>query len=115
MQAAPICGTNGLLPQRRKEKHIMEITYTQVGDYLIPDIKLSEPQPNTIEPLGRYARMRKAYLKEHRTILYNTLLLSERLFPHLREIDEAAAHRIATIPDREVAHEIILDELVYCD
>jgi hypothetical protein len=58
--------------------------------------------------------MRKAYLKEHRTIFYNTLLLSERLFSHLREIDEAAAHRIATIPDKEVAHEIILDELVYC-
>ena len=93
-----------------------KITYTRIGDYLIPDIILQEqPPPDSYgEPLGRYARMRKAFLKEHRTILYNTLLLSEKLFPHLREIDEAAANRMAAIPDKEVAHEIILDELVYC-
>jgi len=57
--------------------------------------------------------MHKKYLREHRTILYNTLFLSERLYPLCREIDEAAAHRFATIEDREVAHEIILSELVY--
>jgi hypothetical protein len=58
--------------------------------------------------------MHKAYLKEHRPILYNQLLLSERLYPLCREIDEAAANRLAMIPDREAAHEIILAELVYC-
>ena len=55
----------------------------------------------------------KAYLREHRPILYSQLLLSERLFPLCREIDEAAAVRMATIPNRETAHEIILSELVY--
>ena len=40
------------------------------------------------KPLGKYVRMRKAYLKEHRPILYNQLLMSEKLYPHLREIDE---------------------------
>jgi len=89
----------------------MEITYTRVGDYLLPNIKLSDP-PDA-PPLGRYGLMHKAYLKEHKPILYNQLLLSERLYPLCREVDEAAATRLATIPDCEAAHEIILSELVY--
>ena len=93
----------------------MDITYTRAGDYLLPNITLQEKPPpdGYSESLGRYARMRKAYLKEHRPILYSRLLLSERLFPHLREIDKAATTRLAAITDRETAHEIILSELVY--
>jgi hypothetical protein len=89
----------------------MKITYTRVGDYLIPDITLREkPPPDGYgEPLGRYARMRRAYLREHRIIMYNTLLLSERLYPHLREIDETADAR----RKRGVSEEVILAELVY--
>jgi len=89
----------------------MEITYTQVSDYLLPNIYLSDP-PDA-PPLGKYGMMHKAFLKEHKPILYNQLLLSEQLYPLLREIDEAAATRLRAIPDREVAHEIILSELVY--
>ena len=89
-----------------------DIEYVPCGDYLLPLITLNEPPPDQVEPLGRYARMRRAYLREHRPILYSQLLLSERLFPHLREIDEAAQHRQSAIADREIAHEIILAELV---
>ena len=67
------------------------LTYTQNGDYLIPDLSLSE-QPE--KPLGKYGRMRKAYLKEHHPILYNQLLMSEKLYPHLLEIDETAQSRL---------------------
>ena len=88
----------------------MNITYTRVGDYLLPNIRLSDPPPETVEPLGRYGRMHKAYLREHRPILYNQLLLSERIYSICREIDKAAADRL---PNREVANEIILAELVY--
>ena len=68
-----------------------ELNYTQNGDYLIPDLSLSE-QSQT--PLGKYGRMRKNYLKEHRPVLWNSLLLSEKLYPHLREIEEAANNRL---------------------
>ena len=88
-----------------------QLTYSRVGDYLLPDIKLSDP-PDA-PPLGRYGRMHKAYLREHRPILYSQLLLSERLYPLCREIDETAATRLAAIPNRDVAHEVILSELVY--
>jgi hypothetical protein len=89
------------------------IEYVRCGDYLLPNIILSDPPREVTEPLGRYARMRRSYLREHRPILYNQLLLSERLFTHLREVDEAARNRLAEIADREIAHEIILAELVY--
>ncbi|GHV32869.1 hypothetical protein FACS18949_05220 [Clostridia bacterium] len=89
----------------------MEIFYTKVGDYLLPNISLSDP-PDA-PPLGYYGMRRKAFLREHRPIMYSRLLLSEQLFPHCREIDEAAENRLNTIKDHEQAHEIILAELVY--
>ena len=67
------------------------MSYIQHGDYQIPDLKLSQ-QPE--KPLGKYGRTRKAYLKEHRPILYNQLLMSEKLYPHLLEIDETAQSRL---------------------
>ena len=91
------------------------ITYTQAGDYLLPDIAIPPEQlPPIAKPLGKYARMHRAFLKEHHTMLYNTLLLSGKLYPLLNEIDEAAQTRLDTIPDREAAHEVILAELIYC-
>ena len=67
------------------------MTYIQNGDYQIPDLELSQ-QPE--KPLGKYGRMRKTYLKEHRPILYNQMLLSEKLYQHLLEIDETANSRL---------------------
>jgi len=90
----------------------MELTYEWAGDYLLPCLRLSDP-PDA-PPLGRYGMMHKTYLREEKPALYASLLLSERLYPLCREVDEAAAHRLAAIPDREAAHEIILSELVYC-
>ena len=68
-----------------------KLTYIRCGDYDIPNLKLSE-QPET--SIGKYGRMRKSYLKEHRPILYNQMLLSEKLYPHLLEIDETAQSRL---------------------
>ena len=68
-----------------------ELTYTRCGDYYIPDLKLSE-QPEA--PIGKYGRMWQRYLKEHRPSLYSSLILSEKLYPHLLEIDQAAQERM---------------------
>ena len=69
-----------------------ELTYTKNGDYLIPDLTLTETPEG--RPLGKYGRLRRSYLQEHRPGLYSRLLLSEKLYPHLREIDEAANNRL---------------------
>ena len=68
-----------------------KLTYIRCGDYDIPNLKLSE-QPET--SIGKYGRMRKSYLKKHRPILYNQLLMSEKLYQHLLEIDETAQSRL---------------------
>ena len=73
------------------------LTYTMNGDYQIPDLKLTE-QPE--KPLGKYGRMRKAYLKEHRPLIYNQLLLTEKLYSHLLEIDETANSRLEQMMPR---------------
>ena len=68
-----------------------ELTYKKAGDYLIPDLTIEQEET----PLGKYGRMRKTYLKEHRPILWTQLLLNGTLYPHLQEIDETANRRMA--------------------
>ena len=68
-----------------------ELTYTRSGDYWIPNLSLSQQKT---QPLGKYGRLRKKYLQEHRPVLWNSLILSEKLYPHLREIDETANRRL---------------------
>lgn len=70
----------------------MEITYTKNGDYLIPNIGLPEQTDHTL--LGKYGRMRREYLKEHRPILWERMILKGTLWNHLREIDRAAYDRL---------------------
>lgn len=113
-------------------------TYTQVGDYLLPDLMIDEVEQ---QPIGKYGQIRKRYLKEHRPILFTNLLVSGKLFQHLAEIDQACVGRIELLTqqmaDREGvtealkaadqmewvrqmnsiqdrAEEIVLNELVYC-
>ena len=50
-----------------------EIHYAQVGEYQLPLLTL--PQTDDSEPLGKYGRMRLAYLKTQRPVLYNKMLL----------------------------------------
>ena len=88
-----------------------EISYTRVGDYLLPNIRLREA--SGLLALGKYGLMHKRYLKRYRPMLYSQLLLTERLYPLCREVDEVADNRILMIGTAEQAHEIILSELVY--
>ena len=68
------------------------LTYKTSGEFQIPDLSLRENPQN--QPFGKYGRMRQTYLREHRPILWNQMILSETLFPHLQEIDETANRRL---------------------
>lgn len=85
-----------------------ELTYTRCGDYYIPDLELSE-QPEA--PIGKYGRMRQRYLKEHRPSLYSSLILSEKLYPHLLEIDRAARERMDAMLPRMMKEAGVTEEL----
>ena len=69
----------------------MELSYRQNGDYLIPDIKMDDQPAGMI---GKYGRMRKTFLKEHRSGTYNSLLLQNKLTEHLLEIDRMAREQV---------------------
>lgn len=59
-------------------------TYRQCGDFFISEIALPDTPRN---PIGKYGRMRHLYLKEHRGVLYNAMILDGTLWNHLAEVD----------------------------
>lgn len=67
------------------------IDYIKNGDYYVPDLKLT---PKEQTPLGKYGRMRKAYLKEHQSPLYKALCLKGKLESHCAEIDTCAQEQL---------------------
>ena len=98
-------------------------TYTQVGDYLLPDLKLPEEEQ---QPIGVWGQRHRRYLKEHRRAGYATLLTSGKLNGYLADIDRQADELFDTkrtgdyLTDvrrqnelRQRIEEEILSELVY--
>ena len=75
----------------------MELTYTKVGDYLIPDLKMDGQETEEEMPLGKYGRLRENFLQEHHSGTYTSMLLTGRLTPHLREIDRQAQEQVDRI------------------
>lgn len=90
----------------------MELTYTQCGDYLIPNLVLSDTREYHI---GKYGRMRHTYMKDHRPALYSTLLLTEKLFSHLAEIDAACKNRLEIIEAEMMCREGVTEALKAAD
>ena len=62
----------------------MELTYHWEGDVLIPDLELEDGSNYQI---GKYGRMRQRYLFENHHAMYTHLVLTEKLWKHLEEVD----------------------------
>ena len=90
-----------------KKIHQNGISYTLVGDYYIPDLEL----PEESRPIGRWGRMHKAFLQEHRPGQYNALLLSGKLWTYLADLNEQAADRLACIVSQMQEAEGVTEEL----
>ena len=80
--------------QKKGVLTMSEITYTMQGDYQLPNLKLPKQQEMT---LGRYANLRKKYLKEHHRVLYYNLLTNCKLEEHLAEVEQRATSMEATL------------------
>ena len=63
-------------------------TYTQVGDYLLPDLKLPEEEKQA--NIGVWAMRHKRYLRENNRVLYANLMTSGKLIEYLDEIEQQA-------------------------
>ena len=66
---------------------VTTITFTQQGDYLLPDLKLPE-QPKV--EIGVFGQRHKRYLQEHHRLIYFNLLTSCKLAAYLADIDSQA-------------------------
>ena len=79
------------------KKHIYEesnrLSYTMHGDYYLPDLVLNEEEPT----YGKYGMLRKQFLKEHRPIQYQNLLLSGKLTADLNQIDQEATEQVEVL------------------
>lgn len=69
----------------------MNISYTKVGDYLLPDLKLEEKGQYNI---GKYGLLKLEFLKENNKLLYMELLMKDNLNEYLHEIDELVRKKI---------------------
>lgn len=88
----------------------MELNYMMKDEVLLPELSLPET-----EPIGRYGRMRQKYLREHRLILWNQMVLNGTLWPHLHEIEEAAQSRIDLMLPKLAAEAGATEELEAAD
>ena len=89
-----------------------EITYTRQGDYNLPN--LLPPQEGPV-PHGKYALLRRQFLKEHRRITYTNLLTSGKLSSHLAEIQQSAQRRMEQIVAQMAKAQGVTEELKASD
>ncbi len=90
---------------------MQELNYIRCGDYYIPDIRL----PEEGRSIGRWGRMHRDYLKEHRQILFNDLCLSGELWTYLADLNEQAQNRLELIIKQMTASEGVTEDLKATD
>ena len=83
-------------------------TYTQVGDYLLPDLELPEEEQ---QPIGVWGQRHWRYLKEHRRATYATLLTSGKLNGYLADIDRQAEELFSRLVKQMAEAEGITEHL----
>ena len=80
---------------------VQNLPYIQCGNYFIPDIRLVNVETQI---LGKYGRMRRAFLEENNQMLLNDLILTEKLFPHLWEVQQACVKRMELLVEELLAN-----------
>ena len=83
-------------------------TYTQVGDYLLPDLKLPQEEQ---QPIGVWGQRHRRYLKEHHRATYATLLTSGKLNGYLADIDRRAEKMFSRLGKQMAEAEGVTEQL----
>ncbi len=82
---------------RRRNVERSQYEYEQQERDLLDRRGLPAPEPDpqpAEDPLGKYGRLRRNYLMQHRPVLYNSMLLYGTLYPHLMEVEQTAESRM---------------------
>lgn len=83
-------------------------TYTQVGDYYLPDLRLSESE---MQPIGIWGQRHLRYLKEHKRATYATLLTKGKLNDYLANIDRQAEEMFSRLVKQMALREGVSEQL----
>ena len=86
---------------------MQELNYICCGDYYIPDIRL----PEESRSIGRWGRMHRDYIKEHRPILFNDLCLNANLWTYLANLNEQAQNRLELIIEQMKVSEGVTEDM----
>lgn len=84
-------------------------TYSREGDYLLPNLSL--PPDAEEYQIGKYGRLRKLYLKEHRRTLYTCMMTDGTLMKHLAEIERSCNNRLEIIETAMMKQEGVTETL----
>lgn len=85
-----------------------KITYTQQGDFLLPDLKLPE-QPKV--EIGIFGKRHLRYLERNRKILYTNMLTKGKLTAYLADIDEQAENMFDQLVRQLAEREGVTEQL----
>ena len=83
-------------------------TYRKEGEYIIPNL---QPPEAPEQQLGKYGRLCRSYLKEHRPIVYNTMLLDVTLWQYLADVDRTCNERTERIVSQMARQEGVTESL----
>jgi hypothetical protein len=97
-------------------KHIYDenngLWYERIGDYYIPVLTLPSDEQR---PIGKWGWMHRDYLRDHRPILFNQLILSGQLWTYLADLNEQALRRLQLIIRQMQEAESVTEELKAAD
>ena len=88
-------------------------TYTQVGDYALPELSL--PAEKDDRPIGIWGQRRLRYLKQYHKVIYYNLLSSGKLHSHLADTEEQAQQLFLRLVNEYAANEGITEQLKATD
>ena len=84
-------------------------TYVRQGDYLLPCLFLPAEKEN--KPIGVWGQRHLRYLKQHRKVLYTTLLTSGKLDSYLADIDKQAEDMFLRLVEQMAKREGVTEQL----
>lgn len=95
------------MQELKKRIHENGINYVLVGDYYVPEMKLSEEK----RTIGHYGRLHREYLRRVKPMVYDDLILTVQMWTYLADLNEQATERRTVMMQQFMEKENVTEEL----
>lgn len=95
------------MQELKKRIHENGINYVLVGDYYVPEMKLSEEK----RIIGHYGRLHREYLRRVKPMVYDDLILTGQMWTYLADLNEQATERRNVMMQQFMEKENVTEEL----